>query len=117
MNPLSAARIAGEVGLAGGTITGGACAAHYGRQVQMYKANGLKGHHDLRNVMTNSYLVSRYLVDKHTSLDPGVKREVENFMTCLREYIADATDPHCIYKIPEDNSLKQKMQHFGVNFS
>lgn len=117
MNLLSAARIAGEVGLAGGTITGGACAAHYGRQVQMYKKNGFKGHHDLRNVMTNSWFVSRYLIEKHSSLDPGVKAEVENFLSCLKEYIADATDPHCIYRIQEDNELQKKMKHFGITFS
>lgn len=34
---LSAARIAGEVGLAGGTVTGGAFAAHYGKQVAQHK--------------------------------------------------------------------------------
>lgn len=33
ITPLSAARIAGEVGLAGGTITGGTCAAHYANKV------------------------------------------------------------------------------------
>lgn len=117
MNPLSAARIAGEVGLAGGTITGGACAVHYGQQVQMYRKNGLKGHDDLKGVMINSYLVSRYLVDKHTSLDSNLKKELEGFVTCLREYIADATDPHCIYRIHEDNSLQQKMKQAGITFS
>lgn len=33
ITPLSAARIVGEVGLAGGTATGGAVAAHYGKQL------------------------------------------------------------------------------------
>lgn len=42
ITPLSAARIAGEVGLAGGTITGGACAAKYSSQlvVQGVKMEG-----------------------------------------------------------------------------
>lgn len=37
ITPLSAARIAGEVGLAGGTITGGAYAAKYSGQVSVEK--------------------------------------------------------------------------------
>lgn len=54
MNPLSAARIAGELGLAGGAITGGCCAAKYSKQVKSCEKNGHKGHHDLKNVMEGS---------------------------------------------------------------
>lgn len=39
ITPLSAARITGEVGLAGGTITGGTVAAKYGSQVASLTKN------------------------------------------------------------------------------
>lgn len=116
MKLLSVARLVGEAGLVGGTIAGGASAYKWSEQVKDYKKNKLKGHSDLKNVMTNSYLVSRYLTEKNPSIDVDLKKEVEEFTSCVFEYIADATNPNCIYEIHENNSLQQKLAQLGIRF-
>lgn len=114
MNFLSAARIAGELGLAGGAIAGGAYAAKYSAELEGYEKNGYKKAGDLKGLVLNSYFMGKYLTQKQTITDDVLKKEIEEFIGCLFYYLSDS-EPDCIYKIHEDSPLQVKVKAAGVN--
>lgn len=140
MNYLSAARIAGEVGLAGGTITGGCCAAKYANEIVVVTKKKDKAEEDKRvaeqaksnaeNQQSNysngirslgmlQWLINEYVMGKMNNIDADLKKKLADFNQCIHDYLADNTNATCIKdkENVDTYGLTDKLRALGFSFS
>lgn len=118
MTPLSIARIAGEVGLAGGTITGGTMAAKYGSQVTVLQTQNKQlgvdkseENRSLKEIANRYYSLLMYAVGKID--DVSVKTEFSKSKDCVRDFLNGSGNAECI---KSTDAAYEKLKSLGYKF-